>query len=332
MEKKSMGKKILRILSSVLLYAFLILAVVTLVLTVLSKRDSDGAATLFGYQMRVVTSDSMAECEATDVSEFAIKSIPVRSMIFVELVPEDKTEADAWYSSVQVGDVLTFRYVYTSQVTITHRVTSITAKETGGYIIELEGDNKSSDSNLLTQIIDTSETNSPNYVVGKVVGQNYLLGFLISLLSQPVGLVFIIIVPCFIVILLEVIKIIGVVNADKKQREQEKQKEKDDEIEALKRRLAALEQGAGGTTDAAQDESDRSCPLPNEIQEQEKSEEQKESEEQTGQEEEASDVAGAIADEALVDATAACVVETAEPSEREVVEEREGATGEETKA
>lgn len=238
---KTKIKKIGKIALDILLYLFLAVCVVTLVLTISSKKDIDGASELFGYQMRVISSDSMAKCELTDVSDYEIGSIPLRSMIFVKVMPEDEAEADAWYRSLKVGDVLTFRYVYANQVTITHRIISIEEKPTGGFLIELAGDNKNSDSGQLTQTIDTSIDNNPNYVIGKVTGQFFLLGFIISLLKEPLGLVFIVIVPCFIIILLEVLKIVGVYSAERKKREQEETQKKDSELEELRRRLAELE-------------------------------------------------------------------------------------------
>jgi hypothetical protein len=137
--------------------------------------------------------------------------------------------------------VLTFRYVYTTQVTITHRIVSITEKETGGFLIELAGDNKNSEDGQLTQVIDTSIPNSTNYVIGKVIGQSYLFGLLMSFLKQPVGIVLVIIVPCFIIILLEVLKIARVFGADRKKREQEENEKKNSELEELRRKLAELE-------------------------------------------------------------------------------------------
>ena len=234
-------KKIGKIALDVLLYIFLAICLLSVILTVVSKRDSDGAAEIFGYQMRVVTSDSMSGSEFTDVSDYKIKDIPIRSMVFVKKMPEDPTRADEWYSSLKVGDVLTFRYVYTTQVTITHRITSITEKETGGFIIELEGDNKSTEDGQLTQIIDTSIPNNPNYIIGKVTGQAYLIGVLMSFLMQPVGMILLIIVPCFIIILFEVLKIANVLGAEKKKREQEEKEKKDKELEELRRKLAELE-------------------------------------------------------------------------------------------
>ena len=238
---KAKIKKIGKITLDVLLYIFLAICIFSVVVTVLSKRDSDDAAEIFGYQMRVVTSDSMSESEYTDVSDYKIKDIPIRSMIFVEVMPDDPAEADEWYRELEVGDVLTFRYVYNTQVTITHRITSITEKETGGFLIELAGDNKTSEDGQLVQLIDTSIPNNTNYVIGKVTAKSYVFGLFMSFLMQPIGIVLIIIVPCVIIILLEIIKIAKVIGADKKAREQAEKEKQTNELEELRRRLAELE-------------------------------------------------------------------------------------------
>ena len=234
-------KKILDIGTNVLLYLFLAICIFSLGLTIFAKKDSDGTPEIFGYQLRIVITESMAECDETDVSEYDIKSIPLRSMVFVETVPKDEEEAKAWYDELKVGDVLTFKYTYASQVTITHRIISIEPKG-DGYIIKLAGDNTASVDNQGIQTINTNEAEfSTNYIVGKVVGQAKLLGFILSIMKEPAGLIFIIIIPCAIVIIMEIIKISNVVNAEKKQKTDEENKKKDDELEELRRRLAALE-------------------------------------------------------------------------------------------
>ena len=240
MDKKLL-KKIWDIAGNVVMYIFLAVCIASIFLTVFAKKDEDGTSELFGYQMRIVVSDSMAKSEHTDVSQFKIKHIPINTMVFIKLVPDDPAAADQWYSDVDIGDVLTFRYVYTNQVTITHRVVDIKEKETGGYLIYLEGDNKNSDSELLKQVIDTSIPNSTNYIIGEVVGTNYLFGLFLSIIRKPIGAICIVIVPCFIIILLEVLKIVGVLNADKKQKAKEEMEQKENELEELRRKLAALE-------------------------------------------------------------------------------------------
>ena len=251
--KRERTKKIWRVVQNVILYGFLAISVLSVVLTIFSKKDVDGATDMFGYQLRVVVSDSMAKSEHTDVSEYDIGSIPIRSLIVIETMPEDPAEADEWYRSLKRGDVLTFRYVYDTQVTITHRITRIVEKETGGFSIELEGDNKSADSNQLYQSIDTSIPNNTNYVIGKVVAKNLPLGVILSFLMTPLGMVLMIIVPCTIILLIEVMKIVKVLSEDKKIKEQEKMAEKERELEELRRRLAELER-AQASAPSKQDE------------------------------------------------------------------------------
>lgn len=234
-------QKIGKITLDVVTYFFLALCIVTVVFTVTSKRSPDGASEMFGYQFRIVTSDSMAACEFTDVSKFEIKDLPLRSMLFVQTMPENKAEHDDWYRSLKVGDVLTFRYVYVNQVTITHRITSITEKETGGFIIELAGDNTTSESGQLYQTIDTSIPNNTNYVIGKVTGQAKLLGTLMTFLMEPLGIILLIILPCAVIIMFEALKIYKVLTEEKRKRAKEESDEKDSELEELRRKLAELE-------------------------------------------------------------------------------------------
>ena len=259
-------KRIVGIATNVVLYLFLALCIFSVIFTVFSKKDADGAANIFGYQMRLVVSDSMEKSEYTDTSEFDIGSIPLNSMVFVDLVPEDKGEALEWYSELEVGDVLTFKYTYTTQMTITHRITGITPKysfnsrgesELVGYKIELQGDNKSSSNqNLLTQTIDTSIDESLDYVIGKVVARSVSLGFVMSLLKSPMGIVFIVIVPCVIIIFFEVIKIFNAFALEKKQKHEEEKEKKDNEIEELRRRLSELERMNNGTSDGTEPEDE----------------------------------------------------------------------------
>lgn len=248
-----MLKKGLKIAGDVLLYVLIALALFVLVVSITSKKDSDGTATVFGRQLRFVQSDSMAACDLTDVSDYKIKSIPVKSCVFIEVVPENEEEQAEWYADLQIGDVLTFKYVYTKQETITHRIIDIVKNETGGYTITLEGDNKNSDSNLLTQTIDTSLTDSPNYVIGKVTGQSYMLGVLVYAFRTPVGIVCLIIIPCLIIIVFEVMRLVRVFGSEKKEKMKVEQEKQANEIEELKRQLAALQQNRESVQDQAEE-------------------------------------------------------------------------------
>ncbi len=240
-DAKQMVKKIAKIVGNVLFYAVILITLAGVLLTITAKKDADGTATVFGMQMRFVLSPSMEKNDATDVSKFEIKDIPTKSVIFVEVVPDDPAEAEKWYSELEVGDVLTFKYVYVTQETITHRITSIEPKATGGYIIELEGDNKSENSDTLSQTIDTSKTDSPNYVIGKVVGQNYPLGLFVNLLKNPAVLICGVILPAVGIIIYEIIKLTNLFGAEKRKKEEEEKEKQQSELDELRRKLAELE-------------------------------------------------------------------------------------------
>lgn len=252
-------KKTGKLLLNILLYAFIAVCLFAVILSITSKKGEDGAATVFGYQMRFVRSDSMAACKETDVSHFEIGSIPSKTLIFVETVPNDKAEAEKWYSEIKVGDVLTFRYKLAgSQETITHRVIGIEEKEDGfGRIITLQGDNKASEgSDLMQQVIDTSESETSfNYILGKVTGTSYTLGLLVYALRSPVGIVCIVIVPCLIIIGFQVAKIISVLTEEKRKKQKEENEQKTSEIEELKKQLALLQQSVNADMGGADDES-----------------------------------------------------------------------------
>ncbi|MBR5140666.1 MAG: S26 family signal peptidase, partial [Clostridia bacterium] len=156
MEPTHTIKKIVKIAANILLYLFIAVCIFSVILTISSKKDIDGTATIFGTQMRSVLTSSMEKCDATDVSGFEIKDIPAGSMIFVDVVPEDPEKAQEWYADLKVGDVLTFKYVYVRQETITHRIVDIQPNQDGGYTINLEGDNKGTDSATLAQTINTA--------------------------------------------------------------------------------------------------------------------------------------------------------------------------------
>lgn len=230
-----MIKKIFKITSDILLYCFIFLGLITIIITLSSKKDIDGATNIFNYQLRLVITDSMAKCSETNVSKYKIKSIPKNSLVLIKKIKDND------YKKIKEGDVLTFRYLYTEQVTITHRVKSIVEKDTGGYIIELVGDNKTGESELLVQTIDTSIEESPNYIIGEVVYTSIIIGFILNMLKSSLGIVFIIIIPSFIIILLEVIKIINITIIEKRKLAERKANEKEQEILELKKKLKEME-------------------------------------------------------------------------------------------
>lgn len=241
----TVAKKVANIVLDVVVVAVLLLALFTMIVTVNAKKSKDGTATIFGYQLRFVQSGSMEKCAYTDVSKYKVKSIKVKSCVFIKTAPTSEKEINEWYKTLKVGDVLTFQY---KGEIITHRIVKIEEKETGnGYIITLKGDYKSSkDNEPAEQVIDT-EVDTPatvNYIIGKVTGQSYLLGLCVYVLKLRVGIICFIIIPCLVIIVFQILRITKVLGEDKKNKRKEEQANKDDEIEELKRQLAALQNAA----------------------------------------------------------------------------------------
>ena len=270
MAKREKLTKVFKIVSNVVMYLFMAICVMLVIFSVTSKRDQDGAINFFGKQMRIVVSESMERCDQTydEISQYDIKDIPLKSMVFISLAPEVTSESradfDEWCKELQVGDVLTFRYTYSRQVPITHRIIEKTENAWGGYTIKLQGDNKpgleqdadaqkdnSYEANVGTQTIDTSKID-PNftsyYIVGKVTGQSKLLGNLVYAVKQPIGIALIVIVPCVIIVIFEIIRIITVLGSDRKKKDKEAMEKQESEIEALKRQLEELQKQSKAPT------------------------------------------------------------------------------------
>lgn len=136
----TIAKKVANIVLDVVVVAVLLLALFTIVVTVNAKKGKDGTATIFGYQLRFVQSGSMGKCAYTDVSKYKVKSIKVKSCVFIKTAPTDVEKIKEWYKTLKVGDVLTFQYNKNDgsatpedyegdSKVITHRVIKIEKKE-----------------------------------------------------------------------------------------------------------------------------------------------------------------------------------------------------------
>ncbi len=235
-------KSILNIISTIFTIIVVCIAVVFVIFTIGSRKDLDGTGEIFNKQIRIITTNSMKKCKATDVSKYDIKSLPANTLIFIDVVPTEIEEANEWYESLREGDVLTFRYVYTDQIVITHRlIKKEYDRENNSYILHLMGDNKNSDSNLLTQIINTkdyeiaTDKTNCNYVIGKVVGKSLILGNLISIFKKPMTLIFILLIIVSFIILIESFK--KILKTSKVDSSNQKI---DEEIEHLKEKIEEI--------------------------------------------------------------------------------------------
>ncbi len=252
----------------VLMYLFLAAAVFIVVMVISSSKYSDGAINMFGYEMRIIASSSMEKSShSVNVDKYDIKDLKVKSMVFIERKPEKESEQNAWYGKLKVGDVLTFAYYEgLSQNVITHRIVSIDKTRSGGYKISLQGDNRTVDKDgnvvdVKTQTIYTSPDDYTSdrdrfgYIIGKVVGNSTFIGYVVYAVRQPVGMILIVIVPCTIIIIWQIVRVILVFSEDKKNKQKvalesaEQQAEREcaerekqaRELDELRRRVAELE-------------------------------------------------------------------------------------------
>lgn len=153
--------------------------------------------------VKIVVSGSM---DGEPRTQYDIETIPVKSMVFIHRVPDDPR---SFYSSLKVGDVLTFDYVHPvskESMVVTHRIVSI-SEDLGVYTYTLKGDSIADDpTNGSVQVV----TSSSGDIIGKVVGVSHVLGVLVLFLSTMTGKLCLIVVPCLILIVSEVLNIIRV--------------------------------------------------------------------------------------------------------------------------
>jgi len=244
---REIALRVAKIVATVFLYLFVGLCIFAVVILLMGKGNEDGATTVFGYQLRTVLTSSMDENEKTDTSDFDIGSIPKDAMVFIETVPEDPNEAKAFYNGIKEGDVLTFMYdeydIGGAPEVITHRVIGKRQIE-GGWEFTLRGDNNSDAEQKITSVGDPKEPF--NYVIGKVVGTSNLLGYFVTFIKKPVGMIFLVIVPCFIIILFEVLRIVRTLGEQKRAKLGEEKKQKDDKIAELERQLEEMKREKRG--------------------------------------------------------------------------------------
>lgn len=162
--------------------------------------------------VKIVVSGSM-DGEPRD--QFEIRTIPIRSMVFIHKVPYGDPVGD-FYSSLEIGDVLTFNYVHPAtheMMVVTHRIIAIDESH-GTFTYTLKGDSAADDpTNGSVQVVSSDSGD----VIGKVVGVSPALGQLVVFLSTWTGKVCLIIIPCMILIVSECLSIFRAIRTDKEE-------------------------------------------------------------------------------------------------------------------
>lgn len=148
-----------------------------------------------GTEAMVVVSGSM-DGEPRD---YDVATIPTGSLVVIRRVPSDP---GAFYDSLELGDVLTFRYVHPvsgERMNVTHRIVGI-EESSGVYTYTLRGDSVADDPTNGSAQVVTSDSGD---VIGKVVGVSRWLGAAVAFMSTWAGRLCLVVAPCIILILSE---------------------------------------------------------------------------------------------------------------------------------
>ena len=252
-KQHSKAYKIVNIILDVLFVAFAVFAITAIIFRSTTSNNKNGRS-INGTQLRTVQTGSMAENNHIDpetYKTYEIKTLPINTLISIKEVTEKNS--DKFYSDLKVGDVVTFVYYTTinnkkGQYVFTHR---LTAKDevTDGYRLTLMGDAEKPSGGV--QIVYTNPTTAEqsfSYVIGKVTWSNHPVGEVVSFVKSRNGILFLVVLPCSLLFIYEIGKIIYLINKDKKAKKQLKMAETETqlnssqaEIEALKAQLAALQ-------------------------------------------------------------------------------------------
>lgn len=193
---------------------WLIIGVIFLItlFMLLTKQEESESSNVFGYSPIVVLKDSPSM--EGPITEYDIPTIKSQSLIIIKNLPAKNEEE--FIKSLKVGDVITFKCgtgIKMGKV-ITHRIIQIDTQPVGDvltYRIVAHGDNNpESDVEIVTNSTDTE-----GILMGKVVWVNYGLGLAYYFLISVYGLVFVVILPSTIMIIVEVTKIIKIVDKKK---------------------------------------------------------------------------------------------------------------------
>ena len=256
-QKKEHGKayKIANIILDVLFVAFAVFAITAIIFRSTTSNNKNGRS-INGTQLRTVQTGSMAENNHIDpetYKTYEIKTLPINTLISIKEVKEKNEEK--FYNDLKVGDVLTFVY-YTDinnvkgQYVFTHRlIEKEVSSINGGFRLVLMGDAEKPSGGV--QVIYTNPLTaeqSYSYVIGKVTWSNHPIGEVVSFVKSRNGILFLVVLPCSLLFIYEIGKIIYLINKDKKAKKQLKMAETETqlnssqaEIEALKAQLAALQ-------------------------------------------------------------------------------------------
>lgn len=217
-KKRPIVSVIGEVAADVVIVLFILFGALNLYLAIATKRNN--AANLFGKQARLVLTGSMSP------------TIPTDSLVVVD--------TDGNHKDYEVGDILTFRYDLYGDLPTTHRVIKKETQDDGMVYYTLKGDNPAASG---TQYVPYTD------VIGKVTFHSLWMGKVVTFSKGVGGWICFVLVPCSLVIGYETIRIVKIVRSSKKEKEatdntkeETDPNDKNQEIEALRKRVTELEE------------------------------------------------------------------------------------------
>lgn len=169
---------------NIVLVLFMILVIS---INIFSNQFKDG---LFGYLYLQIITESM-DAKPT---QYQIDTLKVDEFILVEI-----NDYDEFFEKLEIGDVITFKMNQGSykELVVTHRITEIKYfEEYDYYKIITKGDKNNSTETLYS---------NQDIIYGQVVYSSILIGNIFNIITNKYFLVIIIVIPCLIIALYEVV-------------------------------------------------------------------------------------------------------------------------------
>ena len=213
-------KKALKILKTSLVWFVVIFAVLMMLFTMLSvSLFNRSDRNLFGYQMYIVKTDSMA---ATDFA--------AGDLIFAKRVEDAK--------ALQEGDIITFVSQNTASFgeILTHKIRKVTSDAEGNLGFVTYGTTTDTDDEAIV---------SANFVLGQYQGRIPGLGNFFHFMKSTTGYFVCIFIPFMLIILYEGIRFVGLFRRYKKEQLEEVQREREalqEQREANEKMLQELQE------------------------------------------------------------------------------------------
>ena len=226
--EKQKAKKITNIIEWIVIGIF---GVFFLFVIVFASKSPTGnsSGSVFGFETRLVLSSSMeADKDFYEGKDYKIKSIEAGSVVFIkDCNYQNEAKKEKFYASLETGDVV--------------RIVEVEKTESD-IIYTILGDNVYAETSITEKV-----NKNDNLIVGEVIGKSKSLGWIYTnVFSNKIAMFFIIAVPCFVLAAYEGVKIVTIVNAEKKEKAALEAKEREDEIVNLQKQIEELKNKKGG--------------------------------------------------------------------------------------